>query len=220
MLITLCVFCSSTFAVSTETPLTTVRVLEYIDKTGKSYNVVVRRLLVNNISYLVEQISKSSKENEKDFEYLSNIETRDTGETINNPQKDPMKYWSEAHIPTLVLLYGEVYEIGNSTAANSTIFIGSLPSWGDSLHKINRFRVPLDLQLNSFDNLANSHSYITAYALLLDAIRRDEPVHVQSALVNACNQISDRLKADLYWTAELNDVALTVDTISKHLRGL
>jgi hypothetical protein len=210
-------------AESQKSPLTTVRVLEYLDFSGKPYHRIVRKVLVNNIAYVVEQMSTSSTN--KDFAYLANIEARDTGEPIYNPKQDPQRYWSDKDMPALAVLYGEVGDVeradsdGKTLVAASSIYIGDLPSQANSLYGANTFRVPLELKLKSFNELADSHSFIVAYALLLDAVRRDAPKHVQAALVNACSQIFDRLESNLYQTSELSEVAKAVEAISKLLRG-
>ena len=213
------VFYTPAFAENRESPLITLRVLEYLDFSGNARQQVVRKVLVNNINYVLEQITMSSIS--KDFAYLSTIEVRDTGEPIYNPKNDPNQYWADKDMAVLAVLYGEVDQAvdGNTLVANSSIYIGKLPSWANSQLDVNTFHVPLELRLKNFNELADSHSFITAYALLLDAVRLKAPKHVQAALINACNQIFYRVESNLYQTSELTEVNKAIQAISKTIVG-
>lgn len=197
------------------TSRTKVRVLEYLHSSSDaSQHKRVQRIVLNNVSYILDSLETASSS----FAYLNDVGSYARGgDSVFNPRQ-LQDIWDDPEEPALQVLYGEMLELGTETndiLVNSEIFLGQLPDSAGIALSDNHFSVASNIRINQYGRIADGHTFFLLYALILDALRTEQPSNVILALAHSATVVHTKLESNHLWRPDWDEAYAVIQQIAQ-----
>lgn len=183
-----------------------VYVLKYASPTGANVQPFLALTIQDRLRLLAAQIANGRT----DTAYLQKLKVQTRPDEMQGDLASLRQRWQSRN--ALLMMWGTVITgSSGSQIATSSIYLGALAP--PPLDVVDAAKI--DLKASNHTLIKDSHSYVAAYALLLDARRNNRPRATIGAILAALHNIYARVHATAHRAPELDTIKSSVDAIAR-----
>lgn len=185
-----------------------ILVMQYATAGGANNHPYLAETIANRISLLTSQLSGTTTSSA----YLRQIRVVPLPSQTAGSDAMLLQRWNSQQ--ALLMMWGRINPGPRAMVATSSLYLGNLA--GPPLDKIEI--AAIDLKAEKYAVIRDSHSFIVAYALLLDARKNRASREVVGKILAVLNNIYAKLSTGGYRPPEMLQIKASIDRIAAEVR--